>query len=180
MSKLDHTIWMESAIGERFTEGEARELHYISKREKYGDGEKLFQEGNPAVELFLIVNGDVRVVKKGVDDRPTVLATLSRGAILGEMSLLTGEERSASAIAHGDCEVLRVAWNDFKPLLDSEPQVAFKVVSGLATLLAKRLKLINRKVAELTTREVTYSGKSAKPIEEFADFKKKLMSDWSF
>ena len=67
---------LEDALRQaRSSEAEAREIHYISRREEYGEGEKLFVEGNPAVEIFLIVEGEVDVVKKGVEERPTTLAT---------------------------------------------------------------------------------------------------------
>jgi CRP-like cAMP-binding protein len=178
MSKVDHKVWMESAIGREFTEAEAREIHYICRREEYGEGEKLFVEGNPAVEIFLIVEGEVDVVKKGFEGRPTTLATLGPGAILGEMSLLMQDQRSASAVTRTAAMVLRVEWEHFQKLLKNEPQVAFKVVNGLARLLATRLKRINAKVAELTTLDEPLQD--GQRIEEFASFKKKLMSDWSF
>ena len=68
---------------------------------------------------------------------------------------------------------------DFQELLRHNPGVAYKLVYALASVLAMRLKRINLKVAELTTTEVTGVSNKSK-LEEFASFKKKLMSEWSF
>lgn len=176
MTELTHRLWMESAIGKELTDAEARELLLLSRRENYRAGEALFREGDEAVEFFLIVEGEIDVVKATEGGRTSILATLSHGSILGEMSLLTHERRSASAVAKSDATVLRVRWEDFQHLLRDDPAAAYKLVFALARLLALRLKRINLKVAELTTQSPEPDHK----LEEFAAFKQKLLSDWSF
>ena len=179
MTELTHVLWLESAIGKEMTDAEARELLLLSRRESYKAGEALFKEGDAAEEFFLIVEGDIDVLKRGDGEKTSVLATLSQGAILGEMRLLTQERRSATARAKTDAMVLRVRWEDFQSFLTDSPTGAYKLIYALARLLAARLKRINAKVAELTTTENTNPGPDPK-LEEFATFKQKLLSDWSF
>lgn len=179
MTDFTHTIWRQSAIGKEMTDSEARELLLLSRREDYKAGEVLFKEEDPAAEFFLIVSGEFDVIKKGYEDKPSVLATLAAGAILGETSLLTQESRSATARAKSDATILRVRWEDFEAFLGENPTGAYKIVLGLARLLAIRLKRINAKVTDLTTVENSNPAPDQK-LEEFANFKQKLLSDWSF
>lgn len=179
MTELTLTLWQQSAIGRDMSEAEARELLLLSRREHYALGEALFREGDVAAEFFLIVDGEVDVIKRGHDEKTSVLATLGAGAILGETSLLTREARSATAQARSDATVLRVRWEDFESFLRENPAGAYQIVFGLARLLAMRLKRINAKVADLTTSEGVLPEPDPK-FEEFASFKHKLLSEWSF
>jgi CRP/FNR family transcriptional regulator, cyclic AMP receptor protein len=178
VTDINHQIWMKSALGKDLTEAEARELHLTSRRETYGDGECIFEEGSAAEEFFLIVQGEVDVLKRLDGSRTAVIATLGPGSCLGEMSLLSHERRSASARVKGDTIVLRVEWPQFRELQEHNPAVAYKLVYAMARVLAGRLKRINLKVAELSTIEGAESDN--KKLEEFASFKQKLLSDWSF
>jgi CRP-like cAMP-binding protein len=176
VAKIEHTVWLNSGIGKGLTDGEARELLLISRRESYEDGDSIFSEGDPAAEFFLILEGEVHVLKQR-GERKAIIASLGSGSILGEMSLLQGTDRSATAAVKGDTLVLRVKWNDFEEMLKHSPGAAFKLMHAFARVLAGRLKKINLKVAELTTSERTTDDSR---LEEFANFKQKLLSDWSF
>lgn len=76
-----------------------------ARTHKLEKGEELIAEERPGHSMFVIVDGDVEVTVKGDVDP---LAKLEKGAIVGEMSLLTGSPRSATVTALGDVEVLEV------------------------------------------------------------------------
>src|SRR5437868_1308196 len=117
MTEITHHLWLQSGIGKDLSEAEARELFMNSRRERYTGGDKLFEEGDAPVSFFLIASGEVDVVKRGERGTSTVLATLGTGSVVGEMSLLTGDTRSATAFVKKDATVLRVQWKDFEELL---------------------------------------------------------------
>src|SRR6202008_4363164 len=73
----------------------------------FGRGEKLIQQGANGDSMFILVKGDANVVvnRNGFDTR---VASLHSGDCFGEMSLLTGEKRSASVVANSDCEVVEI------------------------------------------------------------------------
>ena len=178
MKRISHKLWMESVIGHDLTVPEAHELFDNSEREKYKRDEKLFDEGEEATSFFLIVSGDVAIEKRDENGRVVLISTLGPGSVIGEMSLLTRERRSASARVQTDeATLLTVDWAKLHSLLERNSQVGYKVVLALARLLAHRLKRINIKVAELTNHS---SGIEGTKIEEFAKFKQKLFQDWSF
>jgi CRP-like cAMP-binding protein len=68
----------------------------------------LFNRGDPGQSCFLLARGKVRVVGQGADGREEVLATLSDGAVFGEMSLITGQPRSATIQATEDTALLEL------------------------------------------------------------------------
>jgi CRP/FNR family transcriptional regulator, cyclic AMP receptor protein len=178
MTEISHQNWLTSIIGKDLLEGEARELFMISRRELYKKGERLFEEGSDAVAFWLLVEGDVDIVKKS-STGITSLATLHKGSIVGEMSLLTKEKRSASAVVTSEgAATLRVGWKDFEELLAQNPTVAYKLMYALARVLAHRLRSINVRIADLAERNL--NNAPHEQIEEFAAFRNKLFSDWSF
>ncbi|MCC7074464.1 MAG: mechanosensitive ion channel [Deltaproteobacteria bacterium] len=96
-------------------------------------GEVLTRQGAEAHWLYLLINGDaaVRVAKDGID---TEVARLGPGSFFGEMSLMTGEPRSATVVAQCDIECFRLDAAAFRDLLERRPQLA----EPIARLLAER------------------------------------------
>jgi len=72
-----------------------------------------------------------------------LLAMLKPGDILGEMALLEGKPRAASALAHEDCDVMAVNKANFEVMIKNQPQLIAKIT----TLLADRLWLIYKQLA---------------------------------
>jgi len=102
----------------------------------------LFAEGEPGDELFIIQKGSIKITKI-VDHKEVLLAMLKPGDILGEMALLEGKPRAASALAHEDCDVMAVNKANFEMMIKNQPQLIAKIT----TLLADRLWLIYKQLA---------------------------------
>jgi CRP-like cAMP-binding protein len=178
-NEISHHLWLKSVLGKDLLDGEARELFMISRRERFQKGDKIFEEGEDPVALFLLAEGTVEITKKIGGGNTTILAVLSAGSIVGEMSLLTREKRSASAIVTTPTAMaLKVSWKDFEELLAQNPAPAYKLMYALARVLATRLRNINFRLAEMAERNL--NNAPHEQIEEFQSFKKKLFSDWSF
>ena len=91
----------------------------IISRIEMRSGEVLFNEGDPGDALYIIYEGAIRISKTIDRDAGTEksLALLSAGTYLGEMTLLEGASRSASARAEVDSVVLKLSREDFIRLL---------------------------------------------------------------
>ncbi len=93
-------------------------------------GEVLAREGTIGHELFIIVEGTATVSRDG-----RTLAQLGPGDCVGEMSLLDRKPRSADVVADGPMSVLVVGEREFKPLLESAPDVSLRLLRSLAQRL---------------------------------------------
>ena len=97
-------------------------------------GSLIMRQGEPADALYLIESGQVVVEQSG-----QTIATLGEGDFFGEMSLLTGEKRSATVIALSDAECFRLDKEIFKAVIQRRPDLAADVAKVLAR---RRVELI--------------------------------------
>ncbi len=86
-------------------------------------GEAVFRQGDVGTSLFLILAGEVAVVREVHDEIPRELARLRAGAFFGEMALITNSPRSASVRALTAADLLEVSRKDVRGLIDKEPRV---------------------------------------------------------
>jgi len=87
-------------------------------------GETLLQQGDPGDALYLLVSGRLRTYVSEEDGSQRMLREVPRGEIVGEMSLYTGEARSATVVAIRDSVLARLAKEDFNRLLLSSGQIS--------------------------------------------------------
>ncbi len=81
------------------------ELLYTRKKVRFKEGDIIFKENDEACkEMYIIDSGRVNILKKA-GDTDAILTTLDDGDLFGEMSLITGNKRSASAIAQTNCKL---------------------------------------------------------------------------
>jgi len=135
----------------RLAPAEFEALAAIAERLELAAGDELFREGDAGDGVYLIVSGEVEVSKRTRGGERS-LARLGAGSVLGEMSLLTAEPRSASARAIAPVSVLRLAAPRFREMLDAGAGAALKIVAGIAEVLAQRLAATNAKLVELSER----------------------------
>ncbi len=95
-----------------------------ARLERYTAGEALVRQGDAGRSLFVVRTGDVRVEKADEGGSTRELARLGPGTFFGEMSLLTGEPRSASVVALGEVQVVVVEKDAFSTLLHDDGQLA--------------------------------------------------------
>lgn len=113
---------------------------------KYGISLKaddvLFNTGDPGNEMYVIRSGAVRVVirsKAGIDK---TLAVLGPGEFVGEMSVLTSQARSATAIIEEDAELLVVGVKVLEEMIVHNTEIALRLVRKLASRLVAADSLI--------------------------------------
>jgi CRP-like cAMP-binding protein len=99
---------------------------------RFHDGAAIIREGTPGDALYVLVDGEVSVRRKGL---PAV--TLGMGSFFGEMALFDDSPRSASVVANGIVLCLVISRARFDKLLRSEPPIAI----GLLKELARRLRV---------------------------------------
>lgn len=96
----------------------------------FAKGGVLTRQGARAHWLYLIVAGEVEVVKNQ-DGRSTRVAMLSHGEYFGEMGLLTGEPRTASVFALTDVQCFRLDKQGLAEVIESHPAVAQEIAAAI-------------------------------------------------
>jgi small-conductance mechanosensitive channel/CRP-like cAMP-binding protein len=119
----------------RLSAEQRREIAAASAIHIYGDGEAIVRQGAPGQSMFVVCAGAAAVVLE--PDRREV-AVIQRGGYFGEMSLLTGDPRSATVIARGDTAVLELDAEVFRSLGAADPQAVEQI--GVAAI-ARRAEL---------------------------------------
>lgn len=103
------------------------------------EGKVLAREGSRERELLIVVDGQATVRRN-----KRKVAQLSVGDVIGEMSLVDGEPRSATVTADSDMTLLVVSSREFKPLLEDVPGMAM----GIMKALAQRLRAADSKLVD--------------------------------
>jgi len=118
---------------------------------RFRRGEVLFHEGDPGDALFIVASGAVKVVVPSEDGDEAILATLRRGDFLGELALLDGAPRSASAVALEPTVALALPRDQFRGLVAAEPAIR----DALLAAVARELRRLTTHVAELHFLDLT-------------------------
>lgn len=144
------------SIFEPLSDDEVTRLAAASSPRVYAQGEPIVRMGQEANSMFVILKGSVRVeIPDGEDVK--VVAILAESDFFGEMSLLTGQPRSANVIAIVETEVLRIDKNGLKPILASNPTL----VETISELVEERRQALTAVVEEPENEEDPTQQKSA-------------------
>lgn len=125
-------------------------------------GHIIIREGEPGDSLFLIESGTIDVVREQNPVGEMVIATLTAGDVVGEMALITGEPRSATAITRTDTNVWMIRKDDFDRILSTSPRLA-KTVHDLVTTRISELK--DKKAIDVEQAR-RWARKAAKYVDE--------------
>lgn len=107
----------------------------------------IFREGQDGTDAFVLESGRVGVFKT-IDGKPVRLAVLEKGAMFGEMAAITGERRSATAIALEHCIVVRIS----KSTIQQKMNACDPFIKALVAILINNLSRVNERYA--TTNKI--------------------------
>ena len=120
-------------------------LAFASERLSFGQGELLFERGDPSDSAFVILNGTAEV-RLATPTGPLVVAKIGQNAIVGEMGVLRDAPRSATVAAATDLVALRISREVFIGMIREFPSMSLAMMRDLA----ERLEATNAKVAALS------------------------------
>lgn len=111
------------------------QLSRIASRQSYRKGDRIFSEGERADAFWVVLKGQVKVFKVGVEGREQILRIVRAGESFAEAAALSRGSFPAHAGAIARSVVIRLPAEDFLDLLKSSPQLAINVIIGLSHLL---------------------------------------------
>jgi CRP/FNR family transcriptional regulator, cyclic AMP receptor protein len=130
---------------------------------RFRRGEVIFHLGDPGDALFVVVSGAVKITLPSEAGDEAILATLRPGDFFGELALLDGAPRSASAAALEPTETLVLPRDRFRDLVATEPAIR----DALLAALARELRRLTLHVEELHFLDI--AGRLAARLARLAD-----------
>jgi CRP/FNR family transcriptional regulator len=131
-------------------EGALERFSHVAVPRSFPAGTRVFHEGDNSDACYIVREGSFRVTREHTDGRAITLATLGPGEIFGELAMLDGDKRSASAEALTDGELLALPAGDVLALLARHPEIALKLVAGLV----RRLRAANVRLSRQSFQTV--------------------------
>lgn len=114
----------------------------------YRAGEAVVLANEPSTGMYLILKGEVKVLRRTPEGEQIEVATMGAGQTMGEVSLLLGQPHSATVIAKTDLETLLLTQNRLAELREDDPELALRLYEILAFTLAGHLMLMNKQIDE--------------------------------
>ena len=99
--------------------------------EHHAPGSVICRQGTEGQAVYVLEKGRVAILREVDEGEPVVLGHRGAGEILGEMSLVSRQPRSASVVAVEECDLLRVEAEAFSNLLREHPGISWAVLSVL-------------------------------------------------
>src|SRR4029079_2450362 len=134
-----------SALLEHVDPEDVRTLVARARLRVFERGQVVFQRGDKADGLYVVVSGEFRIVLEAARGKEYTLSVIGPGDVLGDLPLLDGMGRTATAIASKRVQSLFVSAADFDAWLTGNPQALRAIAVGLA----RRLRANMERVAEM-------------------------------
>lgn len=125
-------------------------LAAVAVPRRYQAGEVVFRSGDEGDTCYVVRSGAVKVTRRHTDGRAITLAELRPGQIFGELAMFSGETRSATVEALEDTTAVALLAGDVRRTLADHPEIAVKMLAGLAD----RLRDANERIARQSFQTV--------------------------
>jgi CRP-like cAMP-binding protein len=134
----------------------------VGKPQEVAQGGSFFDEGQTSDRMYYLVEGSVGLLRN-----KKTLDIIKAGEVFGEMAVISGEPRSAAAVARSDCKVLAMDSRQFQQALQTTPEFALMLMNIMNHRLRLTLALMNQ----------TASLPSVGDRDELRVFDKRMMED---
>lgn len=135
----------DSCLFERAQEDALAEIARQLRRRRFRRNETIFHQGDPGDALHIVSSGAVKIVLPSLEGEEAIIATLRSGDFFGELALLDGAPRSATAVAVEASETWTLSRELLLRMLDRDPALRDSLLAGVA----RELRRITGHVQEL-------------------------------
>jgi CRP/FNR family cyclic AMP-dependent transcriptional regulator len=129
---------------------------------RYAKGDTIYHRGDEGASMMLILSGSVKVSNTTIDGREAVLNFLGPGDVNGEITVLDGLERTATAVALELTEAFVIQRRDLLPVVHANPDAMLEIIEVLCGKLRITSALIEDGLNEM-------SGRTARGLLRLAD-----------
>jgi CRP-like cAMP-binding protein len=144
MIKADSFVGIRgSSILQGMNDAELSRLAEFCEDRQMAEGTTVFIENMPGESLFLIRKGAIRISKMFAEGDEKTLVVLGPEDIFGELAVLDGLPRSATARVAENAELISLRNKDFESLCKSDPELALKLIMNIIRVFSKRIREAN-------------------------------------
>lgn len=111
-------------------------------------GTLIFRENDSGAEMYIVLQGSVDITMESQGSK-IKLAEIKQGGFFGEMSLLEGQRRAASAETTSDSVLMVITKHNFDEVISSNPAIALRIMQGLSF----RIRELNRRLKEASDKQ---------------------------
>ena len=140
--------------------------------------EVLFRKGDVGSSMFIVEDGAVEIcVLSGQDQEDMRVSTINKGGFFGELALISGLPRTATARALEDCRLLEMWREEFIEFLSTRPLVAISMIDEIG----RRLQATNELVTSLASRNINEEMEEQMSFgDRLADRVADFVGSWKF
>lgn len=125
------------ALFQHVDDARLRTIARSMRLRRFRRGEVIFHQGDVGDSLQIVIHGAVKIVLPSAAGEEAIIATLRTGDFFGELALLDGAPRSATATAVEATETLALPREGFLTLIDEDPMLTHGLLAGIATELRR-------------------------------------------
>jgi CRP/FNR family cyclic AMP-dependent transcriptional regulator len=141
---------LDSRLGFELSDSEATKLASLMQARELRGGDYLIVEGTTDDSLYVVVEGNLEVVKRTAADGVASIAIVREGQLAGELSFLDSSVHTVGLRALSDTKVLGLAREDFEKIIDGDPQLVYKVMRAVARSAHRIMHQMNHEFIELS------------------------------
>ena len=148
-----HGLITFSPLFENFNVAEVRLLSQFMQVYRAGPGVEIIREGEAGDFMVFLIEGGIEVFKQDRWNAPRLIALITPGQSLGEMSMIDGEPRFASCVAAEPCLLAALSRESLARIILEQPILGAKVLMELVMMLSQRLRQTSAKLVSYMDRE---------------------------
>lgn len=136
-----------------FKDMEYEYLEMLSEKMQVLDidkGQLIISEGDASKKMYFIIEGTVNIFRKNHKGRIEYIYELSAPSYFGEMSIMDGGPRAASAEARTNTVLAELQWDDVRDLFEDKPEIMCYIFKNIGNVLSMRLRRANSLYSCLT------------------------------
>jgi len=129
-----------------------KSIAHMCSHKSFKKGKTIIREGDFGDDLYIILNGEIDILKNTLQDEKYTVTTLdsSKGGVyVGELALIDNDRRSASVVAKTECDCLVLDRDDFIRFGNENPEIGLNITRSIAGQLSSKLRKTNTDVITL-------------------------------
>ena len=138
-----------STMLQGFSDEDLSKLAVFCEMREMAEGTTVFIENMPGESLFLVKKGTIRISKMFAEGDEKTLVVLGPEDIFGEMAVIDGLPRSATARVAEDADLVSLKKKDLERLCREDAALALKLVSNIVKVFSKRVREANEEYRDM-------------------------------